>query len=279
MVAARLDYDPFTEGGRRLLRCKIVADGDGLRAGIEELGPAGEVDGKRTLSSPGRTCRDLTQALVLVLSLAARAPGLDSPDGDAHPAPLISSLPVPVAADEGPSSSPTTGGSPPPPAQHFTFQVGFGLYATDRSLPEPSWGAVVIAGAGRKSASVSLEIAAEAPQALVLIDGQATVWQSSTSLVPCWRWMMLMTCGLAEGGLVHGEGEGIPGARAGIQGWLATGARIGGWFPLRESLALEVRTDFVVPLLRTQLRVADTTIWTMPEFSAILGLSVVHTFR
>jgi hypothetical protein len=105
------------------------------------------------------------------------------------------------------------------------------------------------------------------------------VWRASAALVLCRSRGLLLGCALVAAGLLHGAGEGIPEARAATGPWLGLGGRAGARIPLAPALALEVRADVAVPVLRTRLLVGQAAVWTTPAVSGALGLALTRTFR
>src|SRR5262245_18316564 len=55
-VGARLGFNPFSDGGDRVVRCEIVRHGDGLRARIDAWDAAGRSTGARTLTGRRDDC-------------------------------------------------------------------------------------------------------------------------------------------------------------------------------------------------------------------------------
>jgi hypothetical protein len=270
-IAGRLGYDPFSDGGSRVLDCRIDAVADGLRAEISARGTDGAVNGLRALSSRDASCRELAPALLLVLTVAARAPETPPPlDARPPPSPPTPSLPTVAIARAG---------AAPVPRPPLHLRAGAALFVTDGSLPGASAGGALSLGAARGPNVLSLEIGGEAPRSLALAGGQTTVWRASAALVSCRSGRVLLGCALAIGGLLHGAGEGISDARAATGPWLALGARLGTQFALAPTLALELRADAVVPVVRTRLLVGASAVWTTPAVSAALGLALTRTFQ
>jgi hypothetical protein len=264
-VAARVGHDPFSDGGDRVLRCRIDAGTHGLRAEITARAGDGAVVGARSLSSADRSCRDLVPALLLVLSLAARATDTA--------ADLAASPPAP------PPAVPVARAVAPPARAPLAVRAGAAVFATDASLPGPSAGVAASIGVARDRGALSLEVAGEAPRSLALPVGAATVWRASASLVPCRSSGIVLGCALVAAGLVHGAGREIPEARAATGPWVGLGGRLGVRVPVGSALALEARADVVVPVVRTRLLVGQAAVWTTPAVSGALGLAVIRTFR
>jgi hypothetical protein len=231
----------------------------------------GAVDGLRALSSRDTSCRELASALLLVLSVAARTPETPPPP-DARPPPSPAT-PSPTSVAIARASAALV---PRPP---LLLRAGAALFVTDGSLPSASAGGALSLGAARGPNALFLEIGVEAPRSLALTGGQATVWRASAALVPCRSGQVLLGCALAIGGLLHGAGEGVSDARAATGPWLALGARLGAQFALAPTLALELRADAVVPVVRTRLLVGASAVWTTPAVSAALGLALTRTFQ
>jgi hypothetical protein len=269
-ITARLGADPFSDQGGRTLSCRIEADRQGLRAEIAERRAGGVVAGVRSLATRDSSCRDLAPALLLVLSLAARAP--ESAPELEPPPPRAPSPPV-VRAAAVPAAIVTTGPAP------LAVQVGAGLFVTEASLPGLSAGGMASIGIARDGSALSLELAGEAPRSVALAVGQVTAWRASAALVPCRTFGLLIGCAVGAAGLLHGEGRGIPQARAATGPWLGLGARLGVRVPLGRAAALEAHADAVAPVLRTRLLVGEAAVWTTPPAAASIGLTLVRRFR
>jgi hypothetical protein len=268
-VTLRLGHDPFSDQATRVLSCRIAADGQGLRAEIVERGVDGATAGVRALVTRDRSCRDLTPALLLVISLAARAPEMPPETPPKTPPEMPPETARVVRA------APTPSPARPP----LAVEVGAGLFATAASLPGPSVGGVASIGVARDRGALALEIAGEAPRSLALAGGQVTVWRASAALVPCRRLGWLTGCAFGAAGAVHGEGQGLPQARSATGPWLGVGGRLGVRIPLGPAAVLETHADAVVPVLRTRLLVGEAAVWTTPPAAGSIGLTLVRTFR
>ena len=265
-VTARLGHDPFSDQADRVLSCRIDADGPGLRALIVERGTRGDVAGVRALDTRDGSCRDLTPALLLVLSLAAARAREAAP-------------PLPTAPVVHATATPAPAPAPAAPRPRLAVEVGAGLFAAEASLPGPSLGGMASIGIARGRGALALDIAGEAPRSLALAGGRVTVSRASAALVPCRRFGSLIGCALGAAGLVRGEGEGIPQARAATGPWLGVGGRLGARIPLGPALVIEAHADAMVPVLRTRLLVGEAAVWTTPPAAGSIGLTVIRAFR
>jgi hypothetical protein len=213
-VTARLGYDAFSAEGAKILRCRVAGAGSGLTSRIELVDEAGGTTGVRTLASDRNDCRDLSEAMVLVLTLAARpqaaakAPALPAtaePAGDAPPvatSPATSSdapASAPTLANEGagdasstavsaavararalPSSAPQSlARSPsarvPAPRRPLALQAGLGAVAGVGAGPGLAWGGTAVVGLKGDSLSLSIEPRFDVPVSVATDTGTGEV--------------------------------------------------------------------------------------------------------
>jgi hypothetical protein len=213
-VTARLGYDPFSAEGARILRCRVAGAGSGLTSRIELTDEVGATTGVRTLASDRSDCRDLSEAMVLVLTLATRSHAAEKASAQtsaAEPAGQVSPAATsPATPSDAPASAPTLasaeGGaatsmappaavararaSPPPapralatssspeasaPRRPLVIHAGLGAVATVGSGPGLAWGGTAVMGLKGDSLSLSIEPRVDAPVSVATSAGTGEV--------------------------------------------------------------------------------------------------------
>ncbi len=280
LVAARLGYDPFRDDSDRVIAVTITRETKGFRAILELRDAAGQVLGKRTLTSSAADCNELASSIALALTIAidplggapsASVSAPPSATASAPPRPEVASVPV---APPAPSVAP-----PPPPRTLWPFAALGGIAAIN-AAPQLTFGLTTTFGLHAERYSIAIEGRVDAETSkLGTNGGEVRSSILAGALVPCLHQDVLMVCGIAAYGALRGVGGGVPEARDDRSPWAALGARIGLEATIYGPIAFRAHADALALLTRTTLRVQGRDTWTTPGVSILLGLGVVAHFR
>jgi hypothetical protein len=261
LVTARLGHDPFEVGAPLLVTARIEPEGTALRAHARISDADGSERGARQLEGTPSECRDLASALASAVALALTPPAPASPV----------QAPAPVSG----SSSPP---APPPPRDlKFTAHTGLALGGGIT----PGFALSPLLGLGIRTHSVS--VLAEARVDLmpgVAQSGGERVEASVFSAGPaaCLHLGPGHGCLGVELGALQGRALDVTDPRTYTSFFSAAAARLGFDIALGAILALRLAGELRVPLVRTALRVNDTTVWDAPPLGGGLRLELAATF-
>jgi hypothetical protein len=249
------------------VRCVLSRQGRHWQALIEV---DGQGPSRRAIRTRGSSCRELTSALELTLTLALAAPV--SPPVTAPSGPTLS--PAPRAARHHPEPDPDpempaglVARAPPPSPTGWAFSVG-GVLSTG-SLLELAAGVEVGARWRRGRFALALEGRSERALPAALGPARLEGWRASGAVVPCWIPARLAGCLVMRAGLFGARADGLPVPRS-ARGPLADAGFRAAWRPGAGPLAFYA--ELTTPLLRTRLLVDGRPLWTAPAAVVSLGL-------
>jgi hypothetical protein len=245
-----LGYEPDTLGKLSRIRGSVVRTAQGYRLVLEAF----EHDRRSSRVFEAASCDDLvdTAALAIALAIAPEqtAAGTPEPPRGAGPADALSSAPS--------SSGDAAGaGSGAPSLRGFAAADAL---VESGALPRPSPGVAVRAGVLLGALSLAAQGALFGAQTLGVAPDQNVEFELLAAGVRgCWRLRetppRLNACAGAEAGRYRGIGLGLTPARQVRDLWLAAGAALDAEWPLGPALAVELRAEPMLPLLRKQYTV------------------------
>ena len=283
-VAVHMGYDPFREPATEVIEIQIGRRSKGLTARLALSDLAGNLQGERTLGSGATDCQDLTEALVLAISIA-----LD-PLGTGGRPPLTSAEGLapasrPVAAD-GSDEEPDDKGDPESISAHNPtrstpdFVLDLAVGGVLDSAPSPT-ASLVLGGELRwLHASVALEGRADLPAGVQVSEGSIRTALVLVQLVPCLRAGWFGGCLVAQGGVETAQARNLPAATVGLGAYSALGARALGELPVGASnLSLRLAADLLAPFTRSHVLVGSDSVFTTPAIAGALSMGAAYRFR
>lgn len=289
-VAQRLGYDGLAadEGDAELVvELELARRGRGHRARIVLRGGGGAVLGERTLASRSSGCAEVADAAALAIAIAIdpaaalalppAQPPTTTAVGVAPPVILVRRAPWPAS-------------SPPPPPAHaaepaataavrapWRWHARVGLVGSVGVAPSAVPGVSLGAGAARGWLGVDVEARLDLAASETVASGTVSAGLSVASVVPCARWRRARACALVSAGVVRGQGDELPEARAVRAPFLGAGARLAWEQPVAGAWSVAAHADVVGALARVTLEVGDMQVWAMPAWSASVGVAAVGT--
>ncbi len=313
-VARRLDRDPFTVDGTTDIRCVVSGDAGGLHARISIADDPGAPPTERIISSPRTDCRELAEAIELVLSIAINprlalvqsasppvASGKAVSADEGTPAPATPSVsepgpnPVPAPPEPPPSAPPTPSaplvataspvllrdvGSPEPHAPR-TWDILVGVEALGSAGLGPGLapGAGIEVGLSRKQWSLELDGRAVASSSTDVAGGSVSAWLASLSIAPCRHFAALAACAVAGAGVLRGRGEGFAITDATTLPTFSAGARVAWEKLVGDNWWMRVSAELNAVLGRATLQLDGNDAWMAPRINGVLVLSGGKRFR
>jgi hypothetical protein len=271
----------------------------GLWARIEIAPGGGHAGAHRSLSSPNRDCRELTDAIVLALSIAinpllALQPAPSGADLSAAPVPqelgpasppLTTTNPPPPPAPPASATAPPSGASRPPgiavvsppnavPPSREVFFAAAALAAAGMG-PEPTLGGAVTVGARTERLAIELEGRTIMPTSLSVAAGRGVISVASLSLAPCARFGNFAACTVAGVGAVRARGEGFAITQSITLPTVALGGRVEWEERLAAHWALRASAQADILLARAHLQLNGAEVWVSPRVNGIAALALV----
>ena len=288
-VGARLGYDPFLGDARDSLFVEIQRRGHAFHIVAKLIDSNNLPRGARDMVVPGDDCSVAIDALGLSLSLTldptsifgARAAPDTSDRRDAAPQPPAPSSPTP-AAEPGPVPVIAAAPAPaaPPPAR-AAVQVSGGAIGSFHAAPSATAGATLSVGLAWRTWSVDLEARADAPTTGESGSAPITVrsWIVAGSLVPCGHAGFAYGCVEVGAGMLGATARNVAVPFVSYAPWVATGARAGVEAPVAPRWWLRAYVQVLATLTRDTLWVDGTLAYTVPRWSAGLGLALAWRSR
>lgn len=268
LVTTQLGADPFVarERARRQLKVSLRPSVQGLEAWLELSTIAGAPLGQRTLTSTGTDCRELTDALVLAISVA-----LD-PAAAAlvKPAPTAPARPPPPAPPADPPTvlvAPTT-----EPARRWLLALG--ALVSWGEAPSVLPGLLVEARFRWTWLSLGGGVEVGFPMRARFELGQVTTSRFTGSVTPCAHWRWLSGCVRVAAGALTLGGERLEDAVTSTRFFATAGVRLGLDVPLGERLLLRASAETGTPLTRYTASVGGVEVWSAPWVYVHGGLGV-----
>lgn len=274
LVAARLGYDAFVDGGTGPnpleLRVEFRRQG-ALVSGSLALSAHGAPRGGRTMNAAPADCYELAASLALAAAVAVdpqgalapktvAAPQMPAPSVPPPPPPASLNTPLPTSPEPSPSVSP-----PPslPPAE-TTTRAGFLNAEAVISVgiqPAPAPGARIGGGLRRGAWSVGLETVAFLPSERQQPFGTASAHALYGSLLPCLHpggtRLTVDVCAVMSVGALISRGEGVTRSRTVTDRYTTIGARVGLTLRASDAMTFTLDAEAPVALSRVHLLVDD----------------------
>jgi hypothetical protein len=297
------------DGARDRVRIEVARDR--IEGSVTYVTAAGDVIGPRVVRAA--TCKELATslALVIVMSLHADEPVVHDDEPIAHDDESVAHEPVahepaphePVAHDGEPAApedesaaqalvahdeprldsafddervAPLDVHAWPAPRMHTKHLAAFVGAASDAAgLP-----ALVVGSRWRRDRlSLGLELHVAAPQSIAVGDaGSVRIAQTGVDVAPCVHAGALAVCGLANAGVIGGEGRQLAEAMAVYRPSFAVGARLELDVPIVARVSLRLHVDGLQALTSTRFSVDQMTVWTSDSRELWLGAGVLATF-
>ena len=291
-VAERLGYDPFVAQARTTVVAEVFRDGGILKARAHWMGEDGITRGSRELVSDGNDCKELVSALALAVSIALdpiASTGAPPPSpevavpvdaGSAPGSDDVDPAPTPISVTPVAHESRSAAADAPPPRRRDAPQHAWGLAVGARGFVQtgllPAAGAGIAAFARFRSAgfwSLALEGQADLPASRNATDGPGRVeaWSLTASLIPCAHYSVAGLCALGTIGQILSEGSGVTAPRSDSAFYASLGLRaLLGW-ELGQAIGVELHTDLIAPVGRTELTLNSRDVWQAPAVGGAFG--------
>jgi hypothetical protein len=268
LVTARLGRDPFEASASLLVTARIDAESGALHAQARITAEDGSERGARALEGTPSECRDLANALASAVALALTPPPVSVQ------APVT--MPVPSPAPVVPlGSSPPA----PPPPREPRFTAHAGLAAGGGITPGFALSPLLGVGLRARSVAVLAEGRVDLMPGIARSGGErveASVFSAGPAA--CLHLGPAQGCLGVELGVLQGRALDVTDPRTHTSFFSAAAARLGFGLELGPVLALRLAGELRVPLVRTALRVNDTTVWDAPALGGGLRLELAATF-
>ncbi len=285
-VHDRLGYDPFRAGEARIVRVHM----DATTARVDVL-EDGALIGRRDLAAPSG-CVELTEAVALAVSIAidpraAMAPR-PRPVAAFDVRPLVDDVPAvrpgfrdPVPRGSSPPAVAATATVPVSPADSdgATYYVSAGVVAAIGTEPDASTGATAGVGMGRGAWRLHLEGRYDQTRSAAFGPGQVRAGLRFGAVIPCLQRGSLSACGVVAAGSLIGGSAGLDNPREATSAFVAVGARGAAELWRLGPVSVRVHVDGLGALSRGRLLVSGMDAWTMPPWSAAVGVGAVGRFR
>ncbi len=256
-VTSRLGFNPFREPATERIQVRVAAEAGALRATVTLDDLRGAELGRRELTGD-LDCVSLSAQLELTLGLAL--------DPSAQP---LRRRPVEAHAAPPEKAPPAES---PPPGWYLAAGGGVSLGAS----PRASATVAVEGGVRLQRISVGFEAQAQLPGSVPFREGFLQTYAASFTALPCLHTGAFALCGAVGGGAWFAAARDLEGGREVSSGLMDAGARLQ-WAPFDARLGLRLHLDGRVHLARPRLVMGEETAWSMPLFSAGLGLTVLVT--
>jgi hypothetical protein len=269
-VAARLGYDPFTDGAANTLRVVMSRDGNLRTARIERIDVNGETTGARTLDSEATECTELASATSFAVAIA-----LD-PESFTRPAPKAAGVAAPPAPPRGDASPPAA----PAPARSDepspSFFVGASGHAAFLAAPSVAPGARVHGGVRYGAFSAALGARLDVPVSGEAEGGSGRVESSLMlgELVPCGHVGPAAFCGVVALGALRGRGYEVSAPDSDTTLFFAIGPRVEGEWRFAGPLGLLAQGDVLAHATRPAFELDGVEAYRTPLLSVVLGLGM-----
>jgi hypothetical protein len=260
-VAVQLGgIDPFTAAASRRPDITLAHEGRSFQGTLRFRTGSGAVEPAQEFTGP--TCGEVVEDMVLAISIAQRTPkALPS-------APALPLSPV----DASPPALPA------PARRAWFLQIGAGALLAGGFSPGLSVGFAGFAGVYRPSSFFSLHL--EGRGDLPSSGGTDLGVNIRTSfaggsIVPCYRRLWLLACGLLTAGRL--QSTALSATQAAF--YAGTGPRLGLAVPLlADRLSVELSGDLLFNLTRPVVVADATKPWAMSAVAGLLGLRLATLF-
>ncbi len=286
-VSARLGYDPFFDRAPETVFVEIQRHTHAFALVVKLIDASHKQRGARAMSVKGDDCSAVIDAIGLSVSLAIDPA---TATGSPPPAPPPPRVPAPAAADPMRVAAPdadagvtkaTKAPAPPSDSSAFFPRVGLGTFGSANAAPAATAGATVMVGVGWRALSLDIEGRVDAPVTgdSALAPVQVRSWLMAATLVPCFHVGAMFGCPVASAGRLAATARNVRSAVENHGPWSALGARLGGEWTLRARLSMQIYGQVLATMTRDTLWVDAIPVYTVPAWSAGLGLALAWRFR
>jgi len=288
-VARQLHYDPFQPDADRRVAVEITRKEVGFSGRIKWTDAEGRWVGDRHLALRRSDCVEIAANLAfsvavqvqLLAALAPPAPEPVAPPPPPEPPPPPARPPDVTATVIAPPEPAPPPPKPVQPGGRLTLYVGLGPALALGVAPQPT-GLARLFVSGRL-ARVSLEVAVDAalPAARREVDGVGfSLERFAGALAACGHGRVLSVSACITGTFgtlqVRGSGVDRPAAPTGL--FAQAGARIAATRNLGYRYFAAARVDGLVMLSTWTVALNQTSVWTTPRISALVGLDLGARF-
>ncbi len=282
-VSARIGYDPFFPYAARSVVLTMNGDTTKLTARIE-LVENGQATARELTTGSG-SCIELAESAALAIAIAIDPRALIAP---APPTPdAAPEAPLPPPSLEAPPvqpvvESPRTTERPQPAAsrkQRPWTRVMIGPRVGAALQPGVAAGLGVGSALVWKLLSIGVELESYLPSRVTASSG-ATVrgWLVDGALVPCFRRLPIILCGVARAGRFEGAGENVIDPTTEATVFLGLGGRGEVELEISDAVSAHIGGDLLGNLTRPRLKVGPETVWEAPQIAGVLAVSTSYRF-
>ena len=288
-VSARLGYDPFFDRAPETVFVEIQRHSHAFALVVKLIDANHKQRGARAMSVKGDDCSAVIDAIGLSVSLAIDPATVTGSPPPAPPAPPLPA-PAPATADPMRVAAPDADAMVTPATKAPTLRsdsavffphVGLGTFGSANAVPAATAGATVMVGVGWRALSVDLEGQVDAPATgdSALPPLQVRSWLMAATLVPCFHVGTMFGCPVVSVGRFTATARNVRSAVENHGPWSALGGRVGGEWTLRARLSMQVYGQVLATMTRDTLWVDWIPVYTVPAWSAGLGLALAWRFR
>ncbi len=283
-VKNMLGYSPFRGSAKRIIEIQWKVDGDVIRAQIRLIDDHGKATGIRYLQAYRHECQDLSQALVLAISLAID-PLVVTLRAEKNAS--LSKQPAIKHASSKKDMLPKnrgTGKSSPPPEtrakhpglfakSHMGVKVGGAI--TVGSSPSVAFGLRLQTVLRWPIISFALEGQVDFPSTLEVPGGHIQSFLAGGSLLGCGHFRRFFGCGEFALAAIWGAGKELSQARHTILPYSAAGLRGGVEVLFFKGLSLQLYTKALFTITRAALTdsVTEAEFWSTSPVAGTFGLA------
>jgi hypothetical protein len=285
-VRRRVGYDPFFPWAKTTVVVEIAGEGESFVARVR-LVDDNLSRGMRELRSGANGCAGLIDATALAISIALDVNASGSLATEPPPTP-----PPEITAATSPQDPPVA--APAPAALDSVANrdagrastslsarglVGFDALAAIAQAPAMSPGFDVWAATRWGIGSLGLEVRADLPSSVAAPGGgRASVLLLAGTVAPCAHAGPVFGCVLGTLSWLHAAGADVRIPRSGSAFAPAIGPRAGLEVSLGHSLALEIRGDLLVNLVRPTVSLDGAPAWKLPPIGGVVATGLAYLF-
>jgi hypothetical protein len=292
-----MGYDPFTADAPEGVVITLTRSTRGSTATVKfnEAGRARGWDDKLIPISDD-DCIALVRGAALYLPLqfidisppSTTAPSAPPPPTKASPpAPRTPAPPAPGPPASAPPAPARAASAPAPSPSHRSWrgEVGISPFVAFGIAPGVAFGGALQIGLHWPSLAIPFSIAAEVHVDGSLpgtVDGPAharvTTLQVGGAVVPCWRPLLFLVCGVVKGSEVYAKRTDISDPKDGHNASFQAGLRVGVGAPIHDHLGLGLHGDVLGTLKPAEAKVDEGPRWGTPRVVGGVGVTLLGFF-